>query len=174
VSDSTEPRKPTYEELERKVERLEKRVDELLKALEQAKRGRKRQASPFSKGEPKAEPKKPGRKSGRDHGPTACRPHPEHIDEEHEALLPRSCPCCGGQIVEKAHEERQYQTDTPMPRPIVRQYTFTGLDETSPTAEPVSAGASGSVREWLGSTKRRLPPSGGHPLRSNGSGGAPR
>jgi transposase len=107
-----------------RVKRLENRVDELLKALEKAKRRRKRQASPFSKDDPKAEPKKPGRKSGPDHGPTACRPHPEHIDEEHEAPLASSCPCCGGNVVEKAHEERQYQTDVPQPRPIVRQFNI--------------------------------------------------
>lgn len=136
MSDSTRSRRPTYDELERRnaaleqenaalkrrVQSLEKRVEGLVKALEASKRRRKRQASPFSKGKPKASPKKPGRKSGEDHGPTSSRAHPDQIDEEHEALLPSACPCCGGAIEEAAHEEEQYQTDIPPGRPIVRKF----------------------------------------------------
>jgi hypothetical protein len=44
------------------------RIGELERALEDSRRGGKRQAAPFSKGEPTASPKTPGRKSGADHG----------------------------------------------------------------------------------------------------------
>lgn len=37
------------------------RTNELARALEDARRGGKRQAAPFSKGDPKGEPKRPGR-----------------------------------------------------------------------------------------------------------------
>ena len=44
------------------------RIAELERALEEARRGGKRQAAPFSKGDPSSTPKRPGRKSGDKHG----------------------------------------------------------------------------------------------------------
>jgi hypothetical protein len=44
------------------------RIVELERALEDSRRGGKRQAAPFSKGDPKPAPKTPGRKSGDRHG----------------------------------------------------------------------------------------------------------
>ncbi|MGQ0612164.1 MAG: hypothetical protein ACT4PV_00220, partial [Planctomycetaceae bacterium] len=84
--------RPSYEELWERVQRLERRVGELEGAvagrdrridelegenrklwglLDEARRAGKRQAGPFSKGEPKADPKPPGRKAGKAHGPAS-------------------------------------------------------------------------------------------------------
>ena len=62
---------PSYEQLvlenqhlRKENARLEQTIRELQKRLEDLERTAKRQAAPFSKGEPKKKPKKPGRKSG--------------------------------------------------------------------------------------------------------------
>jgi transposase len=123
------PRCPRCSELEQQVEQLEAQlkqlqgeVKRLSQLLEDAQRATKRQAAPFSKGEPKANPRKPGRKSGRRHGRHAHRAPPpaDQIDEVHEARLPDSCPDCGGPL-EFIEVKRQYQTEVPR-KPIVRQF----------------------------------------------------
>ena len=67
---------PTYEELsqdnaellrriaeqERQIAGLNRRIAELEKLLDELRRRAKRQAAPFSKGEPSADPKRPGAK----------------------------------------------------------------------------------------------------------------
>ena len=58
--------------------------------LDEAQRAAKRQAAPFSKGQPKEQPKKRGRKSGEQHGRHGHRQPPEHIDETYESALARS------------------------------------------------------------------------------------
>ena len=79
---------------DRRIAALEARVSQLEQVIEQLRRGDKRQAVPFSKGPPKSEPKRPGRKPGDDYGPKAFRAVPPHIDEEHDAPLPKACPNC--------------------------------------------------------------------------------
>ena len=68
---------PTYEELlqenaelrlrvveqERQITSLKRQVEELKKLVEELRRRGKRQAAPFSKGEPSDDPKRPGRKA---------------------------------------------------------------------------------------------------------------
>ncbi|MCA1681068.1 MAG: IS66 family transposase, partial [Actinobacteria bacterium] len=78
--------------------------------LEQARRAGKRQAAPFSKGEPKKDPATPGRKSGEDYGTKAHRPVPDRVDEEIGVPLPDACPCCAGEL-EFEDEVDQYQHD---------------------------------------------------------------
>ena len=78
--------------------------------LEAARRAGKRQAAPFSKGEPKKDPARPGRKSGERYGTKAHRPVPDHVDEEIAVALPDGCPCCGGEL-EFCDEVDQYQQD---------------------------------------------------------------
>jgi transposase len=109
---------------DRRIAQLEQTVGNLQKRLEETERSAKRQAAPFSKGEPKKNPKKPGRKKGDQHGRHAHRPPPPpaQIDETHEAPLPPQCPDCGGQIIED-HLDQQFQTDIPR-QPIVRQFTI--------------------------------------------------
>jgi len=120
---------PTYDELLRENERLRDRIGDLetqvarlTHLLEQATRASKRQAAPFSKGEPKHDPKPPGRKPGPDYGTPAFRsaPPPRKIDEVHEAALPARCPACGGSVLE-TRVASQYQVEIPR-RPIYRKF----------------------------------------------------
>jgi transposase len=104
--------------LKQRLAELEALVKELQAQLEAALRAGKRQAAPFSKGAPTAEPKTPGRKVGH---PPAGRPKPQKVDRVADAALPRTCPDCGGQVVED-QVERQYQVDIPPVQPVVTQF----------------------------------------------------
>ena len=111
------------EALLRRVAELEKLVENLQKRLDEVERTRKRQAAPFSKGQPQAQPRKPGRKAGKQHGEHAHRrpPPPETIDETLEAPLPDTCPHCGGAIAEDDDVDEQFQTDIPT-QPVRRKF----------------------------------------------------
>ena len=108
--------------LRRKVAALEKRIADLLAELEQAQRRGKRQAAPFSKGEPQKDPLRRGRKSGACYGKKAHRPPPApaQIKEFYEAPLPENCPHCGGKVDEQKVVP-QYQVEIPR-HPIYRQF----------------------------------------------------
>lgn len=108
--------------LEREVAELRAQVEHLTRLLDEQRRAGKRQAAPFAKGPPMAKPKKPGRKPGKDYGTKAHRLPPQQIDETHEALLPVTCPDCGGEINE-THIDHQYQVEIPR-RPIQRQFNI--------------------------------------------------
>jgi len=118
---------PSYQQLLRENqqlreanERLQQTIRDLQKRLEEVERSAKRQAAPFSKGEPKKNPKKPGRKRGENHGRHGHRPPPpEQVDETIEAPLPEQCPDCGGPTIED-HLDEQFQTEIPR-RPILRK-----------------------------------------------------
>ncbi len=84
--------------------------DRLKHELDLARRAAKRQAAPFSKGEPKTNPKRPGRKPGVKYGRKGHRPIPMTVDEEIVVPLPDRSPCCGDEI-ENLHVEDQYQTE---------------------------------------------------------------
>lgn len=103
------------DQLRQRVEQLTQRVAELERGLEEKERTKKRQAAPFSKGEPKQRPKKPGRKAGDQHGRHGHRPppEPEALDETLDAPLPEVCPDCGGEIEEDDACDEQFQTDLP-------------------------------------------------------------
>ena len=73
-----------------RIAALELKVAELQKEVESLRRAAKRQAAPFSKGEPKANPKRPGRKNGH---AGSRRPRPDHVDETIELRMER-CPHC--------------------------------------------------------------------------------
>jgi transposase len=122
---------PSYQELllenqqlREQISRLEQTIRDLQKRLDESERSAKRQAAPFSKGEPKKNPKKPGRKKGEQHGKHAHRepPPPAQVDETLDATLPDRCPDCGGDIVED-HLDQQFQTEIPR-KPIVRKFTI--------------------------------------------------
>jgi transposase len=108
---------------DRLIEQLQQSVRDLQQRLEAAERSAKRQAAPFSKGDPKQNPKKPGRKKGQQHGTHGHRPAPPptNVDETHEATLPERC-SCGGAIVE-THRDKQFQTEIPR-QPIVRAFNI--------------------------------------------------
>ena len=107
---------------DRRIAELEARLAALEALVEQLRRGGKRQAAPFSKGEPKSEPKAPGRKGGDGYGTKARRaaPPPDAVDEVHVAGLPASCPGCGGGVT-PTHTAHQYQVEIPR-RPIHRRF----------------------------------------------------
>jgi transposase len=103
--------------------RLEQLVRDLQKRIEELERSSKRQAAPFSKGEPKKNPKKPDRKKGEQHGQHGHREPPPsaQVDEKLDAPLPEQCPDCGGDVVEDRLDQ-QFQTEIPR-KPIVREFT---------------------------------------------------
>ncbi len=100
--------------MEKQLEQLEAEVQRLKELLETAQRRGKRQATPFSRGEPKAEPKKPGRKVGH---PATHRPVPDKVDRVEDAPLPDVCAKCGGHLLEDEIHV-QYQIDLPRPIPV--------------------------------------------------------
>jgi len=100
-------------------ERLCAKVAKLEGQLEEARRAGKRQAAPFSRGEPKAGPGRSGRRSGDDHGRHGRREPPASVDEELDAPLTALCEC-GGEI-EHDRTEFQYQDELPEPRAIRRR-----------------------------------------------------
>ena len=101
-------------------ERLRARVGKLEGQLEEARRAGKRQAAPFSRGEPTSAPGRPGRRSGEEHGRHGHREPPGEVDEEFEAPLASRCEC-GGEI-EHERTEYQYQDELPVPRPVRRRF----------------------------------------------------
>ncbi|MBI4866763.1 MAG: IS66 family transposase [Candidatus Wallbacteria bacterium] len=109
------------EKLDRQLKAANKELKELREKLEKAQRENKRQATPFSKGDPKPDPKKPGRKKGAKYGKRGERPRPERIDEIFESPLPEACPDCGGAVVETAVHE-QFVTDIPPVQPHTTQF----------------------------------------------------
>jgi transposase len=89
--------------------------------LEAERRAGKRQAAPFSKGDPKKDPARSGRKSGERYGTKAHRRIPDHVDEEIGVPLPDACPCCGGEL-EFEDEVDQYQQEILQMRGHVRHF----------------------------------------------------
>jgi transposase len=114
---------PGCSQRDREIDDLKKRIADLERRLDEKDRTSKRQAAPFSKGEPKSRPKKPGRKAGSRHGQHAHRPPPppETVAETLEAPLPEACPDCGGEIAEDDDVDEQFQTDIP-PEPVRRRF----------------------------------------------------
>ena len=86
------------ERLEKEKEKLREEAERLRKELEMARRGGKRQAVPFSKGNPKSKPKRPGRKAGAGYGLKGHRAAPSRIDEEIEVPLPGTMSAVRGKL----------------------------------------------------------------------------
>jgi transposase len=121
---------PTYEELLqerdellRRVAEQEKRIVRLEKLIEELQRKGKRQAGPFSKGEPKADPKSPGRKRGEQYGQAAIRSVPRRVDETLDVPCPLSCESCQGKVRLRG-KESQYQIDLPPIRPVTTEFVI--------------------------------------------------
>jgi len=89
--------------------------------LEAARRAGKRQAAPFSKGDPKQDPARSGRKGGEQYGTKAYRRVPDRVDEEIRVGLPDACPCCRGEL-EFEDEVDQYQEEIVEIRGHVRRF----------------------------------------------------
>lgn len=103
--------------LEKLLEQIVKRQEEQEQALREA----KRQATPFrrDKNKRKRERKKAGRKGGHSQ---QRRADVDHVDEEHEAPVPESCPCCGDSSVIEVDCYEQTQEDI-VTRVVVRKIT---------------------------------------------------
>jgi transposase len=99
-------------EQERQIASLKRQIEDLKKQVEELRRRGKRQAAPFSKGEPSEDPKSPGRKAGDQYGQQATRAQPERVDETIEVECPLCCEHCQGKVV-LAGKTSQYQVDLP-------------------------------------------------------------
>lgn len=115
------PKCENCDRLGAKVKALEETVDRLLRRIEELERAGKRQAGPFSKGDPKKNPKRPGRKPGSEYGRQSLRPRPEKVDEVVDVALPPECPDCGSEV-EEVRVAEQFQTDLPPVKPITRRF----------------------------------------------------
>lgn len=105
------------------VEGQQRRIEELERRMDEQQRRGKRQAAPFSKGEPKAKPRRPGRKPGAQYGRRAVREVPERIDETIEVGCPVYCPDCHGPVSLES-KARQYQVDLPPVRPRTIEFVL--------------------------------------------------
>lgn len=110
-------------ELTEAVAARDARIAELEKLLDDSRRSGKRQAAPFSKGEPIDDPKTPGRRSGKNHGRHGHRRVPvAPIDRDLQAPLPSCCPDCGASVIHERDEE-QFHTELPSARPVITRFT---------------------------------------------------
>jgi transposase len=98
------------ESLQRRLDKILAENERLRKELEEALRSLKRQAAPFSKGNPKSDPKRPGRKPGKDYGERAGRPLPPRVDQQIAVPLPNNSPCCAAPVIYE-DAKAQYQED---------------------------------------------------------------
>lgn len=110
-------------ELEKNNARLQADCVRLQAQLEEAQRASKRQAAPFSKGEPNPNPKSTARPRGANYGKHGHRPRftDDQIDEILEAPLPDCCPHCGGDVAEDDEVDEQFQEEIPI-KPIRRKF----------------------------------------------------
>jgi len=108
-------------EQERQIASLKRQVEELKKLVEELRRRGKRQAAPFSKGQPSDDPKRPGRKAGDQYGQQATRALPERVDETIVVECPLYCEHCQGKVTLEG-EAPQYQIDLPEIRPRTTEF----------------------------------------------------
>ena len=109
------------ERLRAERERLQAINERLGGEVEALRRAAKRQAAPFSKGDPTPHPRRPGRKPGAAYGRHAHRPVPEQVDQVVTVRLPACCPDCGGELALE-RVAVQYVEDLPPTPPLVTRY----------------------------------------------------
>src|SRR5438552_18897387 len=104
---------PTVEELLKENQSLREQLkkaqaetERLRKLLVVGLRSLKRQAAPFSKGEPKSNPNRPGRMSGSDYGQRAFRAVPKRVNEEIAVPRPKQNLQCAGLV---GHDDTESQ-----------------------------------------------------------------
>jgi transposase len=102
-------------------ERLQELNERLRGEVEALRRAAKRQAAPFSKGDPVPHPKRPGRKPGAAYGTPTHRRAPAHVDQVVVVGLPACCPGCGGELALE-RVAVQFQEELPPPRPLVTRF----------------------------------------------------
>lgn len=111
------------DEVRRENQALHRRLDDLEGQLAASRRAEKRQAAPFSKGEPNPAPKRPGRRAGAAYGKAGHRlpPPPDRVDASRVADVPTRCVDCGGPVDADGTAE-QFQEEVPVPRPVVTRF----------------------------------------------------
>jgi transposase len=109
------------EQLRAERERLQEVNQRLRGEVEALRRAAKRQAAPFSKGDPTPNPKRAGRKPGAAYGTRAHRRPPEHIDQVVTVGLPACCPGCGGELALE-RVATQHVEELPPTRPLTTRY----------------------------------------------------
>ena len=125
--------------------------------VEEVRRAGKRQAAPFSKGDPDPNPRRGGRRSGEQHGSHGHRPVPDHVDEEITVPVPDACPCCGGEV---DHEDwvDQYQEEILVPVAAhVRRYRI-GRGRCRACGRRVKGRHPGQTSDALGAACTQLGP----------------
>lgn len=106
---------------DRRIDKLEQENERLRREIEKLQQAAKRQAAPFSRGEPKRNPKRRGRKAGKRYGRRASRPVPKRIDRIVEVPAPLFCPDCQKRT-KLDHLETQWQTDIPTIEPFTTEF----------------------------------------------------
>src|SRR4029078_3944143 len=97
---------------DRRIDRLEQEIERLRRENEKLQQAAKRQAAPFSRGEPKRNPRRRGRKAGKRYG-RGAHPHPPRTARRTvEVPAPLLCPDCQ-KATKLDHRETQWQTDIP-------------------------------------------------------------
>ena len=102
-------------------ERLRETNQRLQAEVEALRRAAKRQAAPFSKGDPTPNAKRCGRKPGGAYGTRAHRRPPQRVDQVVAVGLPECCPGCGGELVLE-RVATQHVEDLPEPHPLTIRY----------------------------------------------------
>ena len=105
------------EALVREVGRLKAQIENLGALVQNLQRSSKRQAAPFSKGDPMPDPKRPGRKCGARYGRRGQRPIPDKVDATYRVACPKRCPC-GGRVKPEGTVD-PYEIDLPRVEPCV-------------------------------------------------------
>lgn len=106
---------------DRRIEKLEHEIERLGRENEKLQQAAKRQAAPFSRGEPKRNPRRRGRKAGKRYGRRASRPVPQRVDRIVEVPAPLFCPDCQ-KPTKLDHRETQWQTDIPPIEPVTTEF----------------------------------------------------
>jgi transposase len=102
-------------------ERFRETNERLRAEIEALRRAAKRQAAPFSKGDPKPNPKRAGRRPGAAYGARAHRRPPERVDRVVTVGLPASCPGCGGELLTERVAVQQVE-ELPEPVPVITRF----------------------------------------------------
>jgi transposase len=117
-----------HERLQREIERRRvendrlREVNERLRGeIEALRRAGKRQAAPFSKGDPTPNPKRAGRRPGAAYGARGHRQSPERVDRVVAVGLPGCCPGCGGELVVE-RVTTQHVEDLPEPASVITRF----------------------------------------------------
>jgi transposase len=104
----------------RQVSEQKAQIEKLMAVVQELQRSGKRQAAPFSKGDPKPDPKRPGRKRGAQYGRRGERPIPDKVDATYRVACPKRCPC-GGRVKPEGTVDL-YEIDLPRVEPCVSKF----------------------------------------------------